>query len=283
MKQVRFGLILPLMIFVLCSNSYTQATKMVNVGAHKLEVQVMGSGSPTVVFEAGMGDDYSSWSTVMPFVAQVTSAVAYSRAGNGNSEEGVFPRSYQQIVLELRAMLDSLDGIVPPFVLVGHSAGGIIVRYYASKFDNEVTGLVIVDGSHEKQYKRFRAADPKSWDETMTWRNKFYADKSPSIKSEGESFLKLQLAENVLPFKLPSIPIVVLTSTSRPGNDSWTPVRQNVWRELHSEWFKSTPNGMHIITNKSGHYIHKSEPELVLSAIKFVVNYVRTDSTQNKN
>ena len=92
-----------------------------------------------------------------------------------------------------------------------------------------------------------------------------------------------QLVENVLHFKLPNIPIVTLTSTLRQGNDSWTPLRQKVWRELHSEWFKSTQNGMHIITNKSGHYIHKSQPELVLNAIKYVVNYVRTDSTQNKN
>lgn len=280
-KQAHYCSITFIMLIVFCCDSYSQSAKMIDVGGYKLEVQVAGSGSPTVVFEAGMGDDYSSWSTIMPFITQFTSAVAYSRAGNGKSEESVFPRSYKQIVSELRTLLDSLDGVNPPFVLVGHSVGSIIVRYYASTFKNEVSGLVIVDGSHEQQYSRFKAVDPKFWEEMMAGRSKFYADQSPSIQSEGESFLQLQLGKKVLPFQLPDIPIVVLTSTSLSGW-IWTAEIKKVWRRMHSEWFESSLNGMHIVTNNSGHYIHKSEPELVVDAIKYVVNYVRTDTTKSK-
>src|SRR5437762_1680546 len=94
----------------------------IDVGGHKLRMQVAGSGNPTVVFEAGAGDRLEAWSDVFFDVARFTRVVAYDRAGLGQSEPGAEPRSFTRYATELHTMLRRA-GISPPFVLVGHSLG----------------------------------------------------------------------------------------------------------------------------------------------------------------
>src|SRR5689334_23832900 len=117
-----------------------------------------GSGVPVVVFENGLGDTLETWKSVQDDVSGFTTTFAYNRAGYAGSPSAVGTRDAATAVSELRALLAE-RGLAPPYLLVGHSLGGLYVQYYARNFPDEVTGLVLVDSSHWDQRERFRRAD----------------------------------------------------------------------------------------------------------------------------
>src|SRR6185369_5725484 len=120
----------------------------VDVGGHSLQLLVGGQGSPSVIFEGGFGTGIVSWSTVQKDVAAFAQTVSYDRAGIGQSDLGPKPRSAKQIATELHMALEKL-GVKPPYVMVGHSFGGIYVRVFADMYPNEVVGMVLIDPSQE--------------------------------------------------------------------------------------------------------------------------------------
>lgn len=122
--------------------------KLVDVGGRRLHINCTGKGTPTVVMEAGAGDFSFDWSLVQPLIARFTRVCTYDRAGYAWSDAGPMPRSMQQIVMELHTGLRKL-GVKFPYLLVGHSLGGLIVRVYASQYPTEVAGMVLIDSSHE--------------------------------------------------------------------------------------------------------------------------------------
>ncbi len=118
----------------------------VEVGSHKLEVLIEGMdrGLPTVILESGLGGGIDSWTNVRESLGKITRVVSYNRAGSGGSQPGPRPRSARRIVEELRAALQTLE-IAPPYLLVGHSVGGLYVRAYAGLHPDEVIALVLAD------------------------------------------------------------------------------------------------------------------------------------------
>lgn len=130
---------------------YLPAGRMVSIGSHKLHVVSAGSGLPTVVFEAALGASSISWSLVQPTIAKQTGTLAYDRAGMGFSELGPEPRTAQRIVDEMHALLETVNA-PKPYLLVGHSYGGMTSRLFAAQFPDEVVGMVLLD-----------PADPDTW------------------------------------------------------------------------------------------------------------------------
>ena len=128
--------------------------QMVDVGGHKLHVQVFGEGSPTVVFECGLGNTSLDWVKVVPEIAKHTRVVIYDRAGLGWSERGPEPRTSEQAMRELRVLLDALD-IPGPYILAGHSLGGVSIRLFHFMYPGQVAGMVLIDSSHEDQHAQF--------------------------------------------------------------------------------------------------------------------------------
>jgi len=127
--------------------------KLVDVGGWQLHLNCIGKSNekaPTVVLEAGAGDFSFDWELVQREVARFARVCAYDRAGYAWSDAGPIPRTMQQIVYELHTGLAKAE-IKPPYVLVGHSLGGLLVRKYAREYPKEVAGLVLVDSSHEDQ------------------------------------------------------------------------------------------------------------------------------------
>jgi pimeloyl-ACP methyl ester carboxylesterase len=121
--------------------------KLVDVGGWRLHLNCTGevrASQPTVILEAGVGDFSVEWSLVQPDVAKFARVCSYDRAGDGWSDLGPHPRTLRQIVYELHTLLDK-GGVKPPFVLVGHSYGGWLVRLYASTYPTEVAGMVLVE------------------------------------------------------------------------------------------------------------------------------------------
>src|SRR5436309_4737955 len=122
--------------------------KLVDLGGHKLHVNCTGKGSPPVVVENGLGDFSFDWTLVRAKVAVLTRICTYDRAGYAWSDPGPKPRTFGQLNLELRDALSKL-GERGPFVLVGHSYGGPVVRNFALAYPSQTAGIVFVDAAHE--------------------------------------------------------------------------------------------------------------------------------------
>ncbi len=122
--------------------------QLVDIGGYRLHLHCVGTGSPTVLLEAGMGGSSMDWRLVQSELGRTTRVCAYDRAGNGWSDSGLQPRTPRQIADELNRLLSNAD-INGPYVLVGHSLGGKYVRMFAIKHPDKVAGMVLVDARHE--------------------------------------------------------------------------------------------------------------------------------------
>ena len=127
---------------------YPPTGKLVDAGGHLLHIHVKGEGRPVVVFENGSADFSFIWDLVQPVISKKTMTVSYDRAGYAWSEEGPVPRSGRQIAYELHTALHNA-GINGPYVMVGQSFGGFLVRSFARFYRDEVVGMVLVDALNE--------------------------------------------------------------------------------------------------------------------------------------
>jgi pimeloyl-ACP methyl ester carboxylesterase len=123
---------------------YPPPGRLVDVGTHRLHLHCAGTAQPTVVFDSALGGSSLSWSLVQGAVAEVTRACAYDRAGFGWSEAGPLPRTAGRIADELHELLHAA-AVPGPYVLVGHSYGGLVVRIFAARHPERVAGLVLVE------------------------------------------------------------------------------------------------------------------------------------------
>jgi pimeloyl-ACP methyl ester carboxylesterase len=127
--------------------------QMVDVGGYRLHINCQGNGSPTVVMEAGLTEPSLMWALVQPQVSTSTRVCVYDRAGLGWSDVSPKPRTAELMVEELHTLLQNAN-VAGPYVLVGHSTGGMLVRLYAHSYPAEVVGMVLVDAQHEDQFAR---------------------------------------------------------------------------------------------------------------------------------
>jgi len=132
----------------LCATAPAPTGKLVDLGGHRLHVNCSGKGSPVVVIENGLGDYSFDWVLVQARVSKFTRICTYDRAGYAWSDPGPKPRTFAQINLELRDALAKL-GEKGPYVLVGHSYGGPVIRNFALTYPQDVVGMVQVDAAFE--------------------------------------------------------------------------------------------------------------------------------------
>lgn len=131
---------------------------LVDVNGCRLHLQSAGSGPPTVVLEAGLGGMSAAWGWIQPETAKFSHVVSYDRAGLGWSKADSTPKTALQVALRLRTLLQCAN-TTPPYVLVGHSMGGLFIRVFAELFPKDVAGLVFVDASHPDQQLRSSAIE----------------------------------------------------------------------------------------------------------------------------
>ena len=125
--------------------------KLVDIGGQRIHLDCTGHGSPTVLLESGLGDFSPIWTFVQGPVSATTRVCSYDRGGYAWSDPGARPRSFAQLGLELRTAL-ARAGERGPFVLVGQSYGGLVVRGFAARYRPEVVGVVLVDAVHEDEH-----------------------------------------------------------------------------------------------------------------------------------
>jgi pimeloyl-ACP methyl ester carboxylesterase len=303
---------------------YPPPGKMVDVGGYRLHINCQGTavaGSPTVVIEPGNGDFSLCWSHVQREVARFTRICTYDRAGLGWSERGPQPRTAHNLVEGLHTLL-ARSGVEPPYVLVGHSLGGPLVRLYAHEHPDQVVGMVLVDPAHEEELLRYpepvRRLQPRA-DKMMsgilglmrtvaasgllalaprlyprqalsmvpeeareTYRGIMSADAKglAAIREEyatyQDHFAAVRAAHIT---SLGDIPLIVLSHGKTPHMPGLSAeVSQEfkqVFQQMHVELAAQSSKGKRIVAEKSGHYVQLDQPELVVDAIRQVVEAAR--------
>ena len=225
-----------------------------------------GSGGPAVVLEAGLGDGKDAWAPVFSRLSEATSVLAYDRAGYSGSRSREPVRDGAAIVRELRATLDRL-GLQPPYVLVGHSIGGMYMELYARTYPDEVAGLVFVDARHAEFTGRCLAQGAR-WCEPPTL---LEAMLPPVARRElaGETATRKEILRAG---PVPDVPVVVLTGMHKPLEGERF---RAVWLATQRDLASVTAAARHEICDRCGHYIHRDDPDRVVNAILWVVGEVR--------
>ena len=310
----RFLPTIALLLAIMSDAAFAQdlpPTRTVNVGDIEMRVRVAGldqraPGTPVVVLEAGAGQTLETWNPVFPSIAAFAPVIAYDRSGLGQSQyDGVVPMP-EHVAATLRQLLRNL-GAEPPFVLVGHSWGGPLVRRFAGDYPAEIAGLVYLD--------------PMDWETTLDDRRRIFlaaggtaeqfeaslatpalADSVPvggRAEAEVITTLNREALASAASKPLPVVPQAVLLPASalnRAPNSTVAPDRgvsqtppaggppPNLdvprWNsELRAlkvahatEWARHARGGLLVIATGATHYVHRVEPRLVTEAIRHILD-----------
>ena len=244
-------------------------------GGRRLHINcsgVVAGGGPTVVLESGAGNAASVWDRVQPEVAKFTRVCSYDRAGLGSSDPVPAPRTIVALTEDLHSLLVNAK-VSGPYVLVGHSLGGILVRLYASYYPREVAGMVLVDSAHEDEPDRGMALIPPDMLKEML---KQARPEDLMLRSaERIDGCSIRAVMNALNWR-GEIPLIVLTQGQPYGPDmvvipSIAAEAYRLHLALQRELVSRSPRGRQVIAEKSGHLIHQDQPELVITAIREVI------------
>jgi|SRR5688572_252060 pimeloyl-ACP methyl ester carboxylesterase len=254
----------------------------VDIGGLSLHIRCLGNAAPVVVLDAGLGDNGGVWSGVQGELGRLTRTCAYDRAGTGSSSAAPRPHTSRQMVSELHTLLGRAR-IAGPYVLVGHSFGGLNVRLYASEHPGDVVGMVLIDATTEEQDARYWSLIPE---ETMRGFRTSLMNHPEGINFDAyrASMAEVRASKR----SLGDMPLVVLTrgkdGPPPPGVSAELSAQMaRVWLEMQSELPRLSSNSAHFIAGKSGHYIHKDAPRLVVAAVKEVVTAARTHARVDKS
>ncbi len=268
---------------------------LVNIGnGREMYLECRGTGSPPVILEAGYRNTAGIWSLqgapnrtmVFPGVAEFTRVCAYDRPGTildektfSRSTPVKMPRSMsaartaQDVVADLHTLLE-VAKVPGPYVLVGHSFGGLFTRLYASTYPDQVVGLVLVDALSEQVRAKLT---PEQW---TLYKNFGFVQPPPGItypalelNDVDASFDQMKNAKPLHP-----IPLIVISKKLPFDLTAWAPLPADFQQALNTAWEKAqaglkqlVPNARHYLATQSAHYVQVQEPELVIWAIEQIV------------
>lgn len=275
------------------ARAYPPPGQLVDVGGYRLHINCTGSGSPTVVIEAGLGDWSTSWAgSVQPEVAKTTRVCTYDRAGLGWSEPAQHPSDAAEFARDLHTLLQNAN-IPGPYIMVGHSLGGLIVRVFAHDYAPEIAGIVLVDSMNPKQVSGSLSKKLALFSSIESALARVGVGrllvKLPAIASgappDGEAYYPLYIrprsfqttaheykalpvsaAEAAAVESFGDLPLIVLTA--RLNDNAGWPAWQAELPQLSS-------NSQHLFAEHSGHTIQVDEPEAAVAAILQMVRQVR--------
>ena len=260
--------------------------RLQDIGGRRLHIWCSGSGTPSVILEAGLGGTTADWGLVQPEVANFTNVCSYDRAGMGYSDSGPSPRTLARINGELTQLLDRA-GVPSPVVLVGASIGGLSARLLASQHPDRVAGLVLVDPSSEDEAPHLPPIAPyvplysslgifrlrgvtfgpppaslplatRRLAEATSRRTAAYETTLDEITHLPEGLAEVKATRRPL-----TIPLVVVTAGR--GSDA-------AWLESQRRQAALSSRGCQVIAENSGHGIAVGQPDIVVRAIQSVVD-----------
>lgn len=265
----------------------TPPGQMIDIGGHKMHIKCEGpTTSPiTVVFESGGGGTAKDWSRVQSLLTNVRSC-AYDRAGSGWSESGPLPRTMRQEVFELNELL-KVAKVNGPYVLVGQSLGGLLVRLYSQYYGKDVVGIVLVDPTNESSMLgsmryggwvrlREKATGHPIPEPRLNLKDSVRYD--PTVDFLAEEFQLMYLSRQANPRMLGNRPLVVLAA-GRRTKPSGTP--EELWNVIVKEKAEQVQALTQLSRNskffrdpESGHAIQSDNPELVARSIMEVIDAI---------
>ena len=291
---------------------YSPPGRLVDVAGRRLHLRCAGSGTPVVVVIPALGDTTVSWLTVQDALAPVTRVCVYDRAGLGWSDPAPGLPTAAGMARELRGLLDAED-IAPPFVVAGHSLGGLLAQVFTHLYPGEVAGVALVDSSHPGQFRRLpktqlqdhrggklavaALAYAKPLGLQRAWRDirrvPRSGDGAPDLALS--SRYRRACVKELLAFNgvcrdagaaadgLRALPLTVITSSERDpklGEGSQAQHARSIfyrqWSKLQSELAALSEDCVHLVAGHAGHHLHRDDPELVTSAIAGLVQRTRS-------
>lgn len=237
----------------------SQTFTRVAIDGHSMRLLVAGSGPASVVFENGLGPPLEMWGKVQPQVSTFARTVTYDRAGVGLSDIGPSPRDARQIARELRDAL-RLASVPSPYLLVGASFGGLYIRVFAGMYPEEVSGMVLVDPTHNA--------------------DNIAASAYPELVVVRDTVE--QARASAIPPHVPLVLIDAISSLDVPFTTQAIRTRRaQQWPEVEADSrvyrmsLDTIPGARLIVTDKSGHNVSIEQPDLVVGAIRDVVQQIR--------
>jgi pimeloyl-ACP methyl ester carboxylesterase len=260
-RSLKFSIFL-LLVSAINGCASLPGVKSVQIGQRQIEfaLERQQSSKPTVIFENGLGSSLQVWSDVFPVIAATHNVFTYNRPGYGNSEESPTPRDAQHIVAELRENLLNLS-LPPPYILVGHSAGGLYMQYFARRYPHEVTALILVDSTHPQQLKGQGAFE--NW---PSWYRLFFNLFASSTTQQELAMINLS-GEQVLAEPVDLAKPVILLSALEPMQES-SPLADDA-NQKRIDLLNLYP-GARQIWVESGHMIPLEAPQTVIDAVNSI-------------
>ena len=258
-------------LFFLSGCAALPKTTVATIDGRDIEFLLSRRDGPTVVFDNGLGGCLNWWSRVYPEIANETTVLTYNRAGYGKSAPTSGTHDSVQVVEELRCLLRSLD-LAPPYVLVGHSLGGLHMQYFTRRYPEEVAAMVLIDSTHPLQCTGDGA--PENW----PWWLRLLFNVGLTDTALAEFRAATRSGEAVLALPPPENVQVTLVSASRPqkpktriGIDA-----QSKRKDLARIW----PNARQVWVD-CGHAIPLEAPQAVVQAIREALTAIRTSATDH--
>ncbi|MQF96045.1 MAG: alpha/beta hydrolase [SAR202 cluster bacterium] len=267
---VLLGSVVILMLAAACAE-YAPQSSLFDVGGRRLHISCAGVGAPPVLLDSGLASDNHDWPGVQRRVSEFTQVCSYDRAGLGRSDPASTPRTSQDAVDDMHALLANA-GVTGPVVLVGHSYGGLNAQLYSARHPENVAGVVLLDSLHPDTLRRAR--------ELLGEQEMGLLMSALRANLEGvdlvESMDQVQAAGS-----LGILPLTVIAAGNSQQSafiDQGLAERLTAsWADLQVELADLSLIGTHLTAEKSGHCIQCDQPKLVADAIKDLVKGVRRD------
>jgi pimeloyl-ACP methyl ester carboxylesterase len=254
-----------------------------DAGDVNLSLTCLGQGSPTVVFESDWRDDWGRWGKIMLDLKKDVRVCGYDRASLGSSDSQTGLRTSEQMAQQLHTLLASAK-VPGPYLVVGHSVGGMNMLVFADRYRDEVAGIVLVDSSHPDQFARSLAALPTPYPEeptdltdlrkdlTLDWTN-------PDDSSFPEPLDWATTLAQVRAVKsLGDVPLVVMVGVDRGYGNIPPELKASldkVWLDLHKEYLNLSTDSSLVLAEHSGRFIQQDEPRLLIDTILELVDKAR--------
>ena len=256
------------------SESNPVISSPINIGGRLLFLRCIGSGGPTVILEAGYGDNGTIWAPVQIQASEFVRVCSYDRAGLERSDEpDHYPRTGAEVVADLHAALQAAK-VEPPYLLVGQSQGALFSRLFAETYPSEVAGLLLLDPWPEDFDNQLKTMVT---DEQWTAHERMLASEPDNEVIDFEATYDELRSTG----PLPDVPLLILSHGQPPSADCCPPgwpikEQEQLWQRLQEDLAKLTPSGEQRIVPESGHMIHQAKPDVVIDAIAEMVERVKS-------